>query len=263
MKKKPLYSVGEVATMLGLTVRQLHHWDELGLAPASRRSPAGYRIYTEHDVERLQRALVYRETGMALARIRLLLDNPASPQEHLVSQLELLLAQRETLTKKITAVEQLLEKEMTKTPVSVTERAEILGQEWHPAWDEEAAERWGDTHDWQVSQQRQARMSSSDWQEFVDRLKGIEKRCALALSSGIAPESVEGMALAEEYREALSAMFEVTHAKQVLLGRMYLADERFTSRYESLRPGLSEWLSAAINANALAHGTDPAKASWE
>lgn len=49
-------SGGTAAAALGLTVRTLHHWDEIALASPSRRSPAGYRLYTGQDLERLRSA---------------------------------------------------------------------------------------------------------------------------------------------------------------------------------------------------------------
>ncbi|MGI8875738.1 MAG: MerR family transcriptional regulator, partial [Egibacteraceae bacterium] len=48
------YTVGEVARVAGVTVRTLHHYDEIGLLPPSRRTHAGYRYYAEEDLERLQ-----------------------------------------------------------------------------------------------------------------------------------------------------------------------------------------------------------------
>lgn len=54
--------VGETAAQLGLTVRTLHHWDEIGLARPAARSAAGYRLYTDADLERLRRIVVYPDT---------------------------------------------------------------------------------------------------------------------------------------------------------------------------------------------------------
>ncbi|WFR67523.1 MerR family transcriptional regulator [Curtobacterium flaccumfaciens] len=56
-------TVGQAAARLGVTVRTLHHWDEIALAQPSSRSAAGYRLYTEGDLERLRRIVVYREAG--------------------------------------------------------------------------------------------------------------------------------------------------------------------------------------------------------
>ncbi|CAN5647554.1 hypothetical protein BH20ACT12_BH20ACT12_03930 [soil metagenome] len=57
------YTVGEVADLSGVTIRTLHHYDEIGLLSPGGRSVAGYRIYEDSDLERLQRILFYRELG--------------------------------------------------------------------------------------------------------------------------------------------------------------------------------------------------------
>jgi MerR family transcriptional regulator, thiopeptide resistance regulator len=62
-------TVGEVAELAGVTVRTLHHYDELGLLSPSERSEAGYRLYSHEDVARLQEILIWRQLGFVLAEI--------------------------------------------------------------------------------------------------------------------------------------------------------------------------------------------------
>jgi MerR family transcriptional regulator, thiopeptide resistance regulator len=62
-------TVGEVAELAGVTVRTLHHYDELGLLSPSERSEAGYRLYSYEDVARLQEILIWRQLGFVLAEI--------------------------------------------------------------------------------------------------------------------------------------------------------------------------------------------------
>ncbi|MGA5304072.1 MerR family transcriptional regulator [Nucisporomicrobium flavum] len=68
------WGVGELAAATGLTVRTLHHYDEIGLVRPSRRSSAGHRRYTAGDVRRLHRVLALRGFGFALGEIGALLD---------------------------------------------------------------------------------------------------------------------------------------------------------------------------------------------
>ena len=80
-------TVGQVAGLVGVSVRTLHHWDEIGLVVPSARSWAGYRLYGPDDVARIHRVLVYRETGMTLAEVARVLDDPGADAEaHLVRQ---------------------------------------------------------------------------------------------------------------------------------------------------------------------------------
>ena len=64
------YTVGRVADLSGVTIRTLHHYDEVGLLSPEGRSASGYRIYEDRDLERLQRILFYRELGFTLMRSR-------------------------------------------------------------------------------------------------------------------------------------------------------------------------------------------------
>jgi MerR family transcriptional regulator, thiopeptide resistance regulator len=61
--------IGEVAKATGLTVRTLHHYDEIGLLEPSERSGAGYRLYTDGDVRRVYRILALRGMGFSLDEI--------------------------------------------------------------------------------------------------------------------------------------------------------------------------------------------------
>src|SRR5690606_37281773 len=94
------YSVGQVAGFAGVTVRTLHHYDDIGLLVPSERSPAGHRRYSDADLDRLQQILFYRELGFPLEEVAALLDDPdADPRAHLRRQHELLTARIEKLRK--------------------------------------------------------------------------------------------------------------------------------------------------------------------
>ena len=69
-------TVGELSRLAGVTVRTLHHYDEIGLLRPSGRSDAGYRLYSYEDLARLQEILVWRQLGFSLPEIQQLLDDP-------------------------------------------------------------------------------------------------------------------------------------------------------------------------------------------
>src|SRR3982750_4640187 len=74
--------VGELARRTGLSIRTLHHYDEIGLLKPSQHSETGYRLYTAGDVARLQRVLSLSQLGFSLDEIRGCLDGPGfSPLE--------------------------------------------------------------------------------------------------------------------------------------------------------------------------------------
>ncbi|HEY0700739.1 MAG TPA: MerR family transcriptional regulator, partial [Micromonospora sp.] len=69
--------VGELAAATGLTVRTLHHYEQIGLLTAARRSTGGHRLYSSDDVTRLYRICLLRRLGFPLAEIATTLDDPA------------------------------------------------------------------------------------------------------------------------------------------------------------------------------------------
>src|SRR3954454_24783320 len=98
-------TVGAVAALTGVSVRTLHHYDHIGVVAPSVRTPAGYRGYTDADIERLHLVLVYRSVGLPLDEIRTLLDHETADVVELRRQHALLLEQAERLDHTIKAVE--------------------------------------------------------------------------------------------------------------------------------------------------------------
>lgn len=94
-------TVGAAASRLGITVRTLHHWDAIGLVRPSGRSDGGYRLYTDADLGRIGRVLVYRDVGLSLDEIGILLDAPAAHVD------ETLRGQRAELRQRIADLEEL------------------------------------------------------------------------------------------------------------------------------------------------------------
>ena len=71
-----MMTVHEVSRYTGVTVRALQYYDRIGLLSPAERTPAGYRLYDEGSLERLQQILLFRELGFSLDDIRRILDSP-------------------------------------------------------------------------------------------------------------------------------------------------------------------------------------------
>ena len=259
-----MMTVGEVSTLLGVSVRALHHWDESGLVHPSGRSDAGYRLYSEADIMRIQQVLVYRQTGMSLADIKTVLDEPgADALTHLRRQRELVQGQISQLQQMLRSIDMVMDIQQLGARISVAEMAEIWGTDWDPVYVEEARAQWGDTPEWAESYRRKTEMSRADWERAHEETAALETALAEAMRSGVEPGSPEANALARWHRKDFNRWFEVSTSKQVIIARSYVVDERYARYYDRRAPGLAAWLKDVIDACARSEGVDPTTAVWE
>jgi DNA-binding transcriptional MerR regulator len=246
------WSVGEVAALAGVTVRTLHHYDRIGLLPASERTPAGYRSYAEADLLRLQRILAYRELGFGLDDIAALLDDPDSdPVSHLRRQHGLVLERLEHLRQVAAVLEKTMEAHQMGIRLNPDEMFEVFGDHDPTQHAAEVEERWGDTDAYRESSRRTSSYTKEDWKRVTAEQEAAAQRLASAMREGHAPDSDVAMDAAEEARLVIDRNFyPCSHELHVGLAQMYLADPRFTKTYEDLSPGLAQYVHDAITANA-------------
>ena len=249
------YSVGQVAGFAGVTVRTLHHYDEIGLLVPSERSHAGHRRYGDEDLDRLQQILFYRELGFPLDEVAALLDDPETdPRAHLRRQHELLTARIEKLQKMAVAVEHAMEARTMGINLTPEEKFEVFGDKDPEEHAEEAERRWGGTEAYAESQRRAARYTKDDWKRMQAEVASWGERYDALMEAGEPATGERAMDMAEEHRQHISQWFyDCSYEIHRGLGEMYVSDERFKEFYDSMRPGLAEHLRDAIKANAARH----------
>ncbi|MGA5507833.1 MerR family transcriptional regulator [Streptomyces umbrinus] len=249
------YSVGQVAGFAGVTVRTLHHYDEIGLLVPSERSHAGHRRYGDEDLDRLQQILFYRELGFPLDEVAALLDDPETdPRAHLRRQHELLTARIEKLQKMAAAVEHAMEARTMGINLTPEEKFEVFGDKDPEEHAEEAERRWGGTEAYAESQRRAARYTKDDWKRMQAEVASWGERYDALMEAGEPATGERAMDMAEEHRQHISQWFyDCSYEIHRGLGEMYVSDERFKEFYDSMRPGLAEHLRDAITANAARH----------
>jgi DNA-binding transcriptional MerR regulator len=247
------HTIGEVARMARTSVRTLHHYDEIGLVVPSSRSGAGYRLYEEEDLQRLQQVLFYRELGLPLETIgRILADPGFDRRRALVSQRELLAERAEQAHALVALIDRTIE---------ALDRGESMSREalfdgFQPAeYEAEARERWGGTREYEESVARTRRYGTGDWKAIRAEAAAIVDGFAAAFDAGAAPTDARAMDVAERHRQHITSWFYPcsTEVHQGL-GEMYVADPRFARNYEPVRPGLPGYIRDAIRANAARVG---------
>ena len=247
-----VWTVGQVAEELGVTVRTLHHYDEIGLLHPSERSAASYRLYTAGDLERLQNIVVYRRLGFPLEQIGDLLDaSGADLESHLRRQRAAVMSRLDELGELVVAIDRALEKEMSGLKLTPEEQRELFGDGYSEEYAAEAEERWGDSDAWKQSQRRTAQYTKAEWVEIKAEMEAVGTAFVEAKRSGQPATSEAAMDAAEQHRRHINDRFyDLTPEFHRNLGDMYIADPRFTKTYEDMEPGLAQYVRDAIHANA-------------
>jgi MerR family transcriptional regulator, thiopeptide resistance regulator len=246
------YSVGRVADLSGVTIRTLHHYDEIGLLSPGGRSDAGYRVYEDSDLERLQRILFYRELGFTLKEISTIIDDPnTDSMGHLRRQRRLLLERIERLGAMVDAIDYEMEANTMDIKLTPEERFEVFGDFRPEDHAEEAERRWGESDSFKESNRRVSKYTKEDWLTLKAEAEEVQNRLAAAFEGGLAPDSGEAMDAAEAHRQHISHWFyECTYEIHRGLTDMYVSDERFRSNYDTQAPGLAAYIKEAAHANA-------------
>jgi DNA-binding transcriptional MerR regulator len=250
-------TVGEVAKRFRITVRTLHHYDEIGLLSPSRRATSGYRVYTPADLTRLSQIIVYRRLEFSLDEIASLLDE-GDAVSHLLRQRERVMARLGEMKDLVAAIDQALEKAMTNTPMTDDDMRELFGEGFDD-YQAEAERKFGDTAEWKESQRRTKSYSKGQWIQLKDEGEAVEKALADAFRGGLAPDSEVAMDAAEQHRLHVNRWFYDCppdfHRK---LGDMYVSDPAYVARYDESfgLPGLAAFCRDAIHANADRAGGD-------
>jgi len=243
------YTVGDVSKMARVSVRTLHHYDEIGLVKPSSRTEAGYRLYTPRDLERLQQVLFHRELGFALEDIARMLADPAFDRRRaLVAQRDLLLKRAEQAH----ALVGLIDKTLAALDGEQAMSDEDLFNGFDPSqYEEEAKQRWGGTPAYEESVRRARSYKKEDWKALGAEGAAINDAFVAAMDAGVPATHVQAMDAAERHRQHISRWFyPCSFEIHVGLGEMYVADPRFAANYEPLRTGLAAYIRDAIAANA-------------
>ncbi|MCK2215512.1 MerR family transcriptional regulator [Actinomadura sp. ATCC 31491] len=249
------FSVGQVARLARVTVRTLHHYDEIGLLHPTERTRAGYRRYTDADLVRLQQILLYRELDFPLEEIAVILDEPHTDElTHLRRQHALLTSRARHLGQVITAVEHAIAARTNGVALTPEERFEVFGDFRPEDHQEEVERRWGADPRYAESRRRLASYTKADWLELKAEAEAIATGLAEALKAGLPADGEHAVDLAERHRGHIERWFYACdHAMHLCLARLYVTDARFTAAIDATVPGLAAYLSAAIEANARRH----------
>lgn len=245
--KRMNYTVKQVADTTGISVRTLHYYDEIGLLRPSSVTDAGYRLYDEDCLERLQQIMFFRELDFPLKDIIGFINRPEfNKHETLRKQRELLLLRRERLDGLIALVDKALkgENDMSFKEFDMTEIENIKKK-----YADEVQERWGGTQAFEESQKKTAEYKKSDWERISKETDRIFSDFAAHMKANRPPSDPEVQKTVADWQSNISKNFyNCTNEILAGLGAMYVNDRRFTDNIDKYADGLASYISQAIEA---------------
>ena len=244
------YLVKDVARLAGVSVRTLHHYDSIGLLVPGARTAAGYRVYTESDLLRLQQILIGRELGLPLEDIRRALDDRAFDlREALLAQREQLEQRAREAAKMIAAVDAALA--LVTEPRRERRMDQIFDGFAASRYEAEAQERWGDTHAYKEAARRTKGYTIEEWTRLREEADAIYSDAAALMKAGRVAVDEKVLDIAERHRLWIDRWFYPCSSEMhQALASMYESDARFAAAIDEHSPGLATFLIAAIRAKA-------------
>ena len=232
-------TIHEVSKLAGVSVRTLHHYDAIGLLPPTALTEAGYRLYDDTALARLQSILLFRELEFPLKDIKRILDDPKFDQATaLTDQIKLLELRQARLGRLITLARETLETGVTPMKFDVFDKAE---QEKYTA---EVKEKWGNTIAYQEYQQHEKGGATGTPADLMRHFAKLGKLKYLA------PTAPEAQAAIRDLQQFITDYF-YTCTPEILagLGQMYVADDRFRWNIDKAGgKGTADFVAQAIRA---------------
>jgi len=244
-----VYTVKQLAKLAGVSVRTLHHYDQIGLLKPSARSAAGYRQYGEDDLLRLQQILFFKQFDMALSEVQAILDQPDFDRVQALHNHRRLLEKQSTrLTRLIRTIDRTILK-LTEADMSLTDEELFEGftPEQAERYGREARERWGAESVDEV-EQRVRKMSKEQWQAI--KTEGQQVTLRMADLIGRAPDDAEVQQTVAKHHAWIENFYAAPADLYRGLSQLYVEHAEFRAFYEKVRPGLADFMKAAMDVYA-------------
>ncbi len=238
------YSVSKAAKLVGVSVRTLRYYDEIGLLKPSEVSPAGYRFYDEDAMASLQQIVFFRELGLPLEQIGRILSAPDNDRaEALQKHRTLLLMRRKRLDDMLRLVDKTI-----GGNTMYEERPTPSQADWDAVKNQyaaEAADCWGNTEAFLESREKHAFYTREQQARIKDEMEEIFR----AFGACPEPTGAEGQALVKRWQTHITQYhYTCTNSILACLGQMYANDPRFRENLEQFGVGTAQKMSDAIAA---------------
>ena len=249
------HTVKQVARLSGVSVRTLHHYDEVGLLKPACVGANGYRYYGREELLRLQQILFHRELGFSLEEIGRALDADGFDR---VAALKAHRLKLEAESRRYRRLMRTIDETLAalEGDAKMADKAMYRGfdPEKQAGYEKELVEKHGPDMQKHIDQAKagMAGWKQADYDAMQAEAEAIEAGMAKALVDGLPVDSGAVTALMRRQQAWVSKGWNREAPPQALagLGQMYLDDPRFRDRYDGRQAGLAEYMAAAMKAFA-------------
>ena len=236
-----MMTVNEVSKKTGVSVRALHYYDEIGLLTPTVTTDAGYRLYDDTSLERLQQILLFKELEFSLKDIRKMIDSSNFDRDKALSdQIRILTLKKEHFESLISYAQQIKSKEKYDMDFKVFDTEKIEN------YKSEAKKKWGSTEAHREYETKSADYSEAKQQALASDMMSIFKEFGGRMEE--TPTSVGTQALVKKLQDYISVNF-YTCTREILaaLGKMYAAGGEMTENIDAAGgKGTAEFAAKAI-----------------
>lgn len=241
------YTIGELAKLAGVSVRTLHHYDQIGLLHPGARDPENdYRRYDRDDLLHLQQILFFRELDFPLQQIKQILADPAT------DRLALLRQHHHNLGLRINQL-QTLQSTLEKTIQNLQEKNSmpLTDEELYEGFDKDTIERYQkevrETYDPEIvalANRNARKLTKAEWAAVKAEGQAISEGLARLMDRD--PADSEVQAFAARQHAWIEHFYPVTAEIFRGLGKLYTSHPEFHANYDKITPGLAAFLQKAM-----------------
>lgn len=243
------YTVNEMAKLSGVSVRALHHYDEIGLLKPAAIGANGYRYYGRTELLRLQQVLFHRELGLPLERIKALLDDPGFDRLAALKAHRVRLGQeRERFAHLIATIDRTIAQLSGDQQMTDKDLYQGFSAEKQAQWESELVERFGDSARAKIAESKRnfTRMSEADREAGKAEMESIHAGFARLLREGDAPDSTIAQAMTARHYAWVCLSWKPNRDAYAGLGRMYVEHDDFRKLYDGIALGLADYMAEAM-----------------
>lgn len=234
-------TVSEISKLFGISVRTLHYYDLIGLLKPTKLTEAGYRLYDDQAIVRLQNILIFREIEIPLKDIKAILE-----KEHLNFE-EIMTAQIQLLQMKKAKIEKLIAFALDiKEKGEMEMNTEIFNVEEMEQYKNEVIQKWGSTSEYKEYEKKTEGKTEKEQQEIMQKLMYFFQE--LGGWKENSPEDSKVQKKIQKLQQFITEHF-YTCTKEILygLGQMYMQDERMKHNIDKAGgEGTAQFVQKAI-----------------